>query len=284
MAKERLSIDGHERLLGLLAAGDPTREVWFAWDAKEVVRQIYDHTEVQLAEAWVDEIGRDLPTTRRLAMNDLVNRVKRIAFGFRRIEHYRIRALLYAAKRIGTYSPPSQRAEIRSTGNGHRPGGPGRRFRHWVGDEVLPSPPADITMWTVNAIVPVSDEAMVRRGVLRRPLGWVGRLSSKFDGFCLITVRGVHQARADTGGGGRRCPTTARAGTSARDGSCCACGLTVGGTDVGQQSYKDTGVDIADVGRNAHRDLNNQVGDVDVDETPLADRPTAPVRTCHRGI
>ena len=33
-------------------------------------------------------------------MNDLVNRVKRIAFGFRRIEHYRIRALLYAASEL----------------------------------------------------------------------------------------------------------------------------------------------------------------------------------------
>ena len=35
----------------LLAAGDPKREVWFAWNAKEVVRQIYDHTNEQLAAA-----------------------------------------------------------------------------------------------------------------------------------------------------------------------------------------------------------------------------------------
>src|SRR4029079_8868981 len=59
MARERLSVEGREKLLGLLAAGDPRREVWFAWNAKEVVRQIYDHTNHQLAVAWVDEIVRD---------------------------------------------------------------------------------------------------------------------------------------------------------------------------------------------------------------------------------
>jgi len=129
MAKERLSVDGRERLMGLLAAGDPKREVWFAWNAKEVVRQIYDHTDVQLAEAWVDEIGRDFTDShmplevRRLgrtikrwrtqivawhrshvsngpteAVNNLVKRVKRTAFGFKLFKHYRIRALLYAGK------------------------------------------------------------------------------------------------------------------------------------------------------------------------------------------
>ena len=59
MARERLSVDGHDKLMGLLRAGDPKREVWFAWNAKEVVRQIYDHTNEQLAVAWVDEIVRD---------------------------------------------------------------------------------------------------------------------------------------------------------------------------------------------------------------------------------
>jgi transposase len=127
MARERLSIEGHERLLGLLAAGDPKREVWFAWNAKEVVRQIYDHTDQRLAIEWVNEIIRDFadtempPEVRRLgrtigrwrdqivawhrshvsngpteAANNLVKRVKRAAFGFRRFHHYRIRSLLYA--------------------------------------------------------------------------------------------------------------------------------------------------------------------------------------------
>src|SRR5690606_28002831 len=51
MAAERLTDHGRERLMGLLRAGDPRREVWFAWNAKEVVRQIYDHTDHALAIA-----------------------------------------------------------------------------------------------------------------------------------------------------------------------------------------------------------------------------------------
>ncbi len=128
MAAERLSIDGRERLMGLLAPA--TRHVRCgSRDAKEVVRQIYDHTDAELAAAWVAEIGRDFTDesmpfeVRRLgrtiakwaaqivawhqshvsngpteAINNLVKRVKRTAFGFRRFEHYRIRALLYAGK------------------------------------------------------------------------------------------------------------------------------------------------------------------------------------------
>jgi transposase len=141
MAAERLSVDGMERLRGLLAAGDPHREVWFAWNAKEVVRQIYDHTDPELAAEWVAEITRDFTDesmpleVRRLgrtigkwaaqivawhhahvsngpteAINNLVKRVKRTAFGFRRFEHYRIRALLYAGKPnwslLNTLTPP----------------------------------------------------------------------------------------------------------------------------------------------------------------------------------
>ncbi len=59
IARERLSDDQHQRVLGLLRAGDPRQEVWFAWNAKEVVRQIHDHTDPELAAAWVAEIGRD---------------------------------------------------------------------------------------------------------------------------------------------------------------------------------------------------------------------------------
>jgi len=99
------------------------------WHAKEVVRQTYDHTDPELAAAWVDDICRDFadtempPEVQRLgrtikrwrhqivawhrshvsngpteAINNLVKRVKRVAFGFRRFKHYRIRALLYAGK------------------------------------------------------------------------------------------------------------------------------------------------------------------------------------------
>ena len=121
------------------------REVWFAWNAKEVVRQIYDHTDDQLAVEWVDRLVRDFqddscpPEVRRLgrtigrwrdqivawhrshvtngpteAVNNLIKRVKRVAFGFTRFRNYRIRVLLYAGDPTGTCSPPSHPAEIRS--------------------------------------------------------------------------------------------------------------------------------------------------------------------------
>jgi transposase len=44
IARQRLSVDQHDRLMRLLRAGDPRQEVWFAWNAKEVVCQICDHT------------------------------------------------------------------------------------------------------------------------------------------------------------------------------------------------------------------------------------------------
>lgn len=141
MAAERLSDDGRARLEQLLHAGDPRREVWFAWNAKEVVRQIYDHTDHPTAVAWVDEIVGDFADhempieVRRLgrtikkwkaqicswhlshvsngpteAINNLVKRVKRVAFGFRRFDHYRIRSLLYAGRPnwtlLDTINPP----------------------------------------------------------------------------------------------------------------------------------------------------------------------------------
>ena len=53
------------------------------------------------------------------AINNLVKRVKRAAFGFRRFAHYRIRALLYAADPTGRYSPPSLPAENRSANKPH---------------------------------------------------------------------------------------------------------------------------------------------------------------------
>ena len=129
MAAERLPDERRARLVGLLAAGDPKGEVKLTWHAKEVVRQIYDHSDPVLAEAWVDEIvrdfaDRDMPLeVRRLgrtikrwrdqivawhrshvsngpteAVNNLVKRVKRVAFGIRQFRNYRIRALLYAGR------------------------------------------------------------------------------------------------------------------------------------------------------------------------------------------
>ena len=45
--------------------------------------------------AWHDAHVSNAPTE---AINNLVKRVKRVAFGFRRFTHYRIRALLYAGR------------------------------------------------------------------------------------------------------------------------------------------------------------------------------------------
>jgi transposase len=128
-ADERLTDKGRIKLVGLLDAGDPRGEVRTAWHAKEVVRQIYTHTDPDLAVEHVERVGRDLqddscpPEVQSLgrtiirwkdqiaawhqahvsngpteAANNLIKRIKRVAFGFRRFRNYRIRTLLYAGK------------------------------------------------------------------------------------------------------------------------------------------------------------------------------------------
>jgi len=98
-------------------------------DAKEVVRSIYDHTDPALALEFVTRLGHDLqdracpPEVRQLgrtiikwrhqiaawhqahvsngpteAANNLIKRVKRVAFGFTSFRNYRIRTLLYAGR------------------------------------------------------------------------------------------------------------------------------------------------------------------------------------------
>jgi hypothetical protein len=128
-ANERLDEKGSAKLTGLLAAGDPHGEVRTAWHAKEVVRSIYDITDVTLAEEFVCELAIDLqdgdhplevrslgrtlarwfteitnwhkafvsngPTE---AVNNLIKRIKRVGFGFRSFAHYRVRVLLYAGR------------------------------------------------------------------------------------------------------------------------------------------------------------------------------------------
>ena len=129
-ADERLDDRGRTKLLGLLEAGDPKGEVRMAWHAKEVVRSIYDHTDPDARRASsstgsattskttscppeVRQLGRTIlrwrdqivawhrahvsngPTE---AVNNLIKRVKRVAFGFKRFRNYRIRTLLYAGK------------------------------------------------------------------------------------------------------------------------------------------------------------------------------------------
>ena len=129
MAKQRLGTKGHEKLTGILRAGDPTGDVATLWEAKEAVRELYSHGDPDLALDWVIELGRDLQDTdypvearslgRTLtrwkkeiaawhqahvsngpteAVNNLIKRVKRAAFGFTSFRNYRIRSLLYAGK------------------------------------------------------------------------------------------------------------------------------------------------------------------------------------------
>ena len=128
-ADERLDVRGRERLAGLLEAGDPHGEVRTAWHAKETVRGLYAHTDAVHALEFVTRLGRDLqdqdcpPEINQLgrtlirwrtqiaawheahvtngpteAANNLIKRIKRVGFGFRRFRNYRIRVLLYAGK------------------------------------------------------------------------------------------------------------------------------------------------------------------------------------------
>jgi transposase len=128
-AHERLDHRGEAKLAGLLRAGDPHGEVAYAWHAKEAVRFLYDIPNAEFAGRYLDELAVDLqddefpPEVRALgrtltrwrdqivawhraratngpaeAINNLVKRVKRGAFGFRRFRHYRIRSLLYAGR------------------------------------------------------------------------------------------------------------------------------------------------------------------------------------------
>jgi transposase len=138
-AHERLDEKGNEKLLGFLEAGDPHGEVRMSWHAKETLRGFYTQSADE-AEGFLDELTADLVdesmpvevrslgrTLRRWrdqllawhaakvsngpteAANNLVKRIKRIGFGFRRFQHYRLRVLLYAGRpnwdRLATITP-----------------------------------------------------------------------------------------------------------------------------------------------------------------------------------
>jgi len=128
-ADERLEEAGREKLLGLLRAGDPKGEVATTWHAKEAVRELYAHADEELATEWIERLISDMadtdnpPEVRSLgrtlkrwkseicswhatklsngpteAMNNLIKRVKRAAFGLTNFVNFRVRALLYAGK------------------------------------------------------------------------------------------------------------------------------------------------------------------------------------------
>lgn len=125
-ASERLSEQGHEKLRGLLAAGDPDGHVAIAWQAKEAVRDIYTQPGETAAE-YLTALSQDLRQPHRhekvrtlgrtlrdwaseiLAwhatrasngptegQNNLIKATKRVGFGFRTFRNYRIRILLDA--------------------------------------------------------------------------------------------------------------------------------------------------------------------------------------------
>jgi transposase len=128
-AEERLDYNGNTKLQGLLRAGDPRGDVAYAWHAKEAVRFLYDIPNPLLATKYLTALAADLQDNtfpievrslgRTLtrwstqisnwhrarasngpieAINNLIKRVKRVAFGFRTFRHYRIRSPLYAGR------------------------------------------------------------------------------------------------------------------------------------------------------------------------------------------
>lgn len=128
-ADERLDDNGKTKLLGLLAAGDPDGEVANFFFYYYAMSEIYTHTDYDLALAWTERLATELTAkgkpleVRSLgrtlirwksqivawhhahvsngpteAINNLIKRVKRGAFGFTRFRNYRIRSLLYAGK------------------------------------------------------------------------------------------------------------------------------------------------------------------------------------------
>jgi transposase len=128
-AEERLDEKGHSKLMGLLEAGDPRGEVRTAWHAKELVRQLYIHTDHKVGLEWVTTLAADLldqdypPEVNRLgrtlhkwrhqiaawhherttnasteAANGLIKRIKRVGFGFTNFDNYRLRSVLYAGR------------------------------------------------------------------------------------------------------------------------------------------------------------------------------------------
>ena len=127
--EEKLDEKATERLWSLLELGDPGAEVAIAYRIKERLRDFYATSDPNEARLLLEELkGHCLkkampPEVQRLgrtiskwfdklcnyhlakvsngpteALNNLIKRIKRIGFGFRNFENYRIRALLYAGK------------------------------------------------------------------------------------------------------------------------------------------------------------------------------------------
>ena len=127
--EEKLDEAAALRLQSLLELGDPDYEVAIAHRIKERLRDFYAERDPDEARRILEELQHHClkrampPEVRKLgrtikrwfdklcnfhlarvsygpteALNNLIKRIKRIAFGFRNFENYRIRALLYAGK------------------------------------------------------------------------------------------------------------------------------------------------------------------------------------------
>jgi transposase len=129
MGEEKLDDQATTRLAALLELGDPNAEVAIAYRIKERFRDFYrtsdpdearriledlkTHCLKRAMPPEVQKLGRTIrqwfdklcnyhlarvsngPTE---SLNNLIKRIKRIGFGFRNFENYRIRALLYAGR------------------------------------------------------------------------------------------------------------------------------------------------------------------------------------------
>jgi len=129
VGEDKLDAAATERLSSLLQLGDPGGEVAIAYRIKERLRDFYRcsgadqarqlleelkahclkaamppevHKLGRTLQAWFDKICNyhlakmtNGPTE---ALNNLIKRIKRIGFGFRNFDNYRIRALLYAGR------------------------------------------------------------------------------------------------------------------------------------------------------------------------------------------
>ena len=129
MGEEKLDAEATERLASLLELGDPGAEVAIAYRVKERLRDFYRTWDPHMARQMLEELrdhclrramppeiqklGRTLRTWfNKIAnfhlarvsngptesLNNLIKRIKRVGFGFRNFENYRIRVLLYAGK------------------------------------------------------------------------------------------------------------------------------------------------------------------------------------------
>jgi transposase len=129
MGEEKLDDDGTARLTSLLQLGDPGGEVAIAYRIKERLRDFYRTGDPDQAKEMLEELQRHCvkrampPEVQKLgrtirqwfdkivnyhlarvtngpteSLNNLIKRIKRIGFGFRNFENYRIRALLYAGR------------------------------------------------------------------------------------------------------------------------------------------------------------------------------------------